>query len=74
MKSIELSKLKPGDKVVHKRYLNCEIVDKVPGFGPVIKPTELLGQLRLKEDSGVDHPYVCTDWKKNLKLPLPCRT
>jgi hypothetical protein len=59
MKQSEINTLRVGDKVTHKRYGTCEVVDMVPGFGPVILPL-----------SPVDRRQLSTDYRTTPDCPL----
>jgi len=72
MKVEDALKLKPGQKVIHRRYGVC-IVKKVMTwcgelFGVVVRPDNKNGRALLLRDSGCDVPEMLEDQTRNISI------
>jgi len=69
MTTKQVSLLKKYDIVIHKQFGEACVKNVVPDFGPVILPLTKEGLLLLSSLSGMPPgtPYLCSDYKQNLK-------
>lgn len=73
MKNEDAMKLKPKEKVIHRRYGVCfvkEVVMSHEGllFGVVVSPANKNGQELLMKDCGCDVPDLLEDRARSLSL------
>lgn len=76
MKNEDALKLKPGQKVIHRRYGVCIVKDVIITeglpcgelFGVVVRPDNQNGRDLLREDCGCDIPDMLEDLPRNLSI------
>ncbi len=74
MKVKDALKLKPGQKVIHRRYGVCIVKEVMTAdgngelFGVVIRPDNKNGRALLLRDCGCDVPDMLEDRTRNLSI------
>ena len=73
MKNEDALKLKPNQKVIHRRYGVCIVKELMIGrggelFGVVIRPDNKNGRALLLQDSGCNVPDMLEDRTRNLSI------
>jgi hypothetical protein len=83
MKDEDAMKLEPGQKVIHRRYGVCIVIEVIMAqgelfvFGVVVKPDNQNGQDLLRTDCRCDIPDMLEDWimleerVRNLSIEQP---
>lgn len=51
MKKKEIFELEAGDKINHKHYGVCTVVEVIPEFGPTLRPDTCESQVMLKNQA-----------------------
>lgn len=72
MKDEDAKKLKPGQKVIHRRYGVCIVKEVMMAqeelFGVVVRPDNQNGRDLLLRDCGCDIPDMLEDRVRNLSI------
>jgi len=75
MKHQDAEKLKPEQKVIHRRYGVCIVQEVVVTrgvlFGVVVRPDNQNGRDLLRRDCGCDIPNMLEDFPRNLAIEKP---
>jgi len=75
MKHEDAIKLKPKQKVIHRRYGVCIVKEVLMAqgelFGVVVRPDNQNGRDLLRTDCGCDIPDVLEDFPRNLSIEQP---